>query len=188
MPFGGLVSIRRSKLLLLILVLAVAGCGSESTGHKSADAVVGTANSFAGRHAPVSTVNALWDDHGAGGLRLLRLSIVCKGKTRDCLLVAPDGAGYAGLEDLVDDTKLIKPGDSLSAAGGLPSKVDTAHMETYTKSDSLTAVWTVVAGVVAAVAVAFGAIMAFRRTRQRRENARLLDEWNLPPDGEGPAR
>lgn len=86
-------------LLAAVVVLSVAACGTESasTGKPSADAIIATVTSFAGEDAEVSGINVLWEHASTGDREFLRLVIACQRETGDCLLVAPDGAGYSNM-------------------------------------------------------------------------------------------
>ncbi|MCR6484357.1 hypothetical protein M8542_16155 [Amycolatopsis sp. OK19-0408] len=179
----------RIRLLFLGLVaVALAGCGqdSASTGTVSADAVIRSVTAFAGEGADVSHVNALWKQAESGDVSLLNLIIACKPGTRDCLLVAPDGAGYPSFAEFVDDTKLLKPGDTVSVLAGLPDKPDNSRTEELTKSDPDIAWWTVLgvvaAGLVVAGLLVFVPLWLVRRIRGRRDADRLLSDWDLPPE------
>jgi hypothetical protein len=180
---------RRSTVLALpLLAVVLAGCGRESasTGHPSGHAIINTVEGFAGKDAEVSHINVLRKAAATGDVSTVDLIIACKPGTRDCLLVAPDGAGYPNLADFVNDTKLLQPGDTITGAGGLPAEPDTAQTETVTKTDSVDPAWTVAgvaaAGVVVAAIVVFAALWLARRARGRRDADRLLTDWDLPPE------
>ncbi|MEU8638459.1 hypothetical protein AB0C38_40285 [Amycolatopsis sp. NPDC048633] len=178
----------RPAVVLALLAVVLVGCTQEpaSTGRVSAAAIISTVEGFAGKDAAVSHINVLRKEAKNGEVSFVDLAIACKPGTRDCLLVAPDGAGYPNLADFVDDTKLLEPGDTISGAGGIPTHPDTAQSETITKNDPADAAWTVVglsaAGLVVAALVVFVALWLVRRARGRRDADRLLTEWDLPPE------
>ncbi|WIY05231.1 hypothetical protein QRX60_15795 [Amycolatopsis mongoliensis] len=178
----------RPAVVLAFLAVVLAGCGPESasTGRPSADAIIGTVEGFAGKDADVSHINVLRKQAKNGDVSVVDLVIACKPGTRDCLLVAPDGAGYPSLADFVDDTKLLEPGDTISGAAGIPAHPVARQSETVVKSDPDVSAWTavgvVVAGLVVAALVVIAVVWLIRRPRRRREGNRLLTEWDLPPE------
>ncbi|WP_410655750.1 hypothetical protein [Amycolatopsis sp. lyj-112] len=178
----------RALLLCGLLAVAVAGCSKESasTGRSSGDAVIDTVTGFAGEDADVSWINVLWEQAKSGDREFLRLVIACKPGTRECLLVAPDGAGYANLEDFVEDTKLLKPGDTISGAGGIPNSPDTSKTETQTKHDDNdnAGFWagTIACILLAAALIAVSVWWWVRKSRNRSDDVRLLEAWDVPPD------
>ena len=179
-------------LLLCGLLAVVAGCGKESasTGRPSGDAVIKTVTGFAGEDADVHWINVLWKQAKRDDVQVLRLVIACKPGTHDCLLVAPDGAGYANLGDFVEDTKLLEPGDTISSAGGLPNNPDNSKTETQIKDDdsyqepTIAGFW---AGTIVCILLAVGLIAVVvlwlvRKSRNRRDAIRLREAWDVPPD------
>ncbi|WP_206785310.1 hypothetical protein [Amycolatopsis sp. MtRt-6] len=106
--------------------------------------MIKSVETFAGQDPQLSTVNLLAHREWHNDVDFVPMVIACKRGTRDCLLVAPDGAGYHSLEEFVDDTTLLKPGDRVSGPSGLPDAPDNARVEELTKSDPTAAPWIVV--------------------------------------------
>lgn len=107
----------RQRMTWLFAVVAcaamVAGCGSASTGHVSADAVFKTAHDFAGPHAKVGTDGLLVMDPGSKKVNVMWIFYTCKPEG-GCEWIAPDGVAYPNLRAFVDDTEFLKPGATVS--------------------------------------------------------------------------
>jgi hypothetical protein len=158
---------RRVWLLVAVVCLAaVAGCGSESTGVASADAVRAELNRFGGPEVKTYVGRAyILDAQGRAG-REVPLVIACK-PGGGCEIIAPDGVAYPDLQHFVDDSKFVEDGDEVLANPNLltPEADPDPHLESYTRSAP---VWPWYAGGGALTLVlVLGALWLVRRRRSR---------------------
>jgi hypothetical protein len=162
-------------VVLPVFVVAIAGCGSDSTGENSPRAVVNTVQSFApGPDAKIYRSQMIVQGAEGGDLLTLPMVVACKPEG-DCLLVAPDGAGYPDVATFVDDTKLLEPGDRALGNANITDPGAPVRSETFTKSADLTWLWYVGGGVLVLLAAAVWLVIRMRRRRE--DNERLLRDW-----------
>ena len=156
---------RRGWLFGMALCLAaVAGCGSQSTGVASPDAVRAEANRFGGPAAKLYTARAYIVNAQGHAEDEVPLVVACR-PGGDCEIIAPDGVPYPDLQHLVDDSKFIDDGDRLLANANLltPEDDPEPHLTGYSRSAP---VWPWFAGGGAlALVLLLGVVRLVRRRR-----------------------
>src|SRR4051794_28949069 len=106
---------RRGWLFVVALcAAAVAGCGSQSTGVVSSDAVRAEVNRFGGPAAKLYAGRAYIMNAQGRADGEVPLVIACKAGG-GCEIIAPDGVAYPDLQHFVDDSKFIDDGDEVLA-------------------------------------------------------------------------
>lgn len=131
-----------------------------------ADAVMKTTHSFAGPN-PKFGERAVLVKGTDGVNHFMPMLIACKPEG-GCVAIALDGASYTDLQDFVDDSKLIKPGDEVFGTADLTSPGSPQNRaETFTKHVTPPWVWYVGGGVLLVLSVV-GAVWLEARTRHRR--------------------
>lgn len=114
----------------------VAGCGSESTGRTSPDAVDERVQTFAGPNAKVDLSRVLIGNPDTDdGLRTMTMVVACKPEG-DCEVIAPDGAGYPDLQAFVDDSKFLKSDDQVGGNANITSPGKPARFVTFRPADT----------------------------------------------------
>lgn len=143
----------------------ITGCGSASTGQVSPDAVMKMAHNFAGPNPKFLERDFLVK--GADGrYRVMPMFIACKPEG-GCEAIALDGASYTDMQDFVDDSKLIKPGDEVFGTADLTSPGSPkSRTETFTKHVTPPWVWYVSGGALVVLLIA-GAVWLEAWTRRR---------------------
>ncbi|QWF84541.1 hypothetical protein [Amycolatopsis sp. CA-230715] len=167
----------RVRWLVLVAVCAasLAGCGSDSTGRVSADAVKKAVTGFGGPDAKAYQSRVLVKDVESGEMRWLPMVVACE-PGGGCEVVAPDGAGYPDLEEFTEDSKLLKPGDEVLGAANITSPGESVRTATYVKGSGLAWVWYTGGG--AALVLLGGAVsLVVRARRRRKEGEALLRAW-----------
>ncbi|MEQ4726200.1 hypothetical protein [Nonomuraea sp. B19D2] len=119
-------------LVAVVCAVAIAGCGTASTGQTSPDAVIKTVEDFAGPDAKVYSRRVLVENADDGQSRWMPMVVACKPEG-GCQVVAPDGVGYADFQSFINDTKLIKPGDKVLGAANITSPGEPLQPKTFTK-------------------------------------------------------
>jgi hypothetical protein len=164
---------RRGWLFVAVVCAAtVAGCGSESTGETSPDAVIKTVRTFAGPNAKVYQSRVLVNPD-TGGLRWMPMVVACKPED-DCEVIAPDGAGYPDLQAFVDDSKLLKSGDEVGGDANITSPGEPTRFVTFRRAD--TPPWGWYAGGSALLALLIVVLLVSRMRRRRQADASLAGQ------------
>ena len=156
---------RAAWVVLALACLAMAaGCGSESTGRPSADAVAHTAHEFGGPDVKLYSAKMIIKS-ADGQWRDIVVITACR-PDGGCRIIAPDGVGYPDVQELVDDNKAFKPGDVVLANTNLasPETPGPGSLEEFTKSSGPPWRWIAVGGA-SAVVVLLGLAWLVRRRR-----------------------
>ncbi len=162
---------RMAWVTLSIAWLAmVAGCGSESTGRTSPEAVERTAREFGGPDVKLYASQVMIRSAADGQWRHIVVVTACR-PDGDCTIIAPDGVSYAVVRSFVDDNKAIEPGDVVLANPDLasPDTPAPARLEEFTKSSGPPWVW-MAGGGASAVVVLLTLVWLVRRRRRRIDN------------------
>jgi hypothetical protein len=171
----------------LILTVAwtatVVGCGSESTGRTSVDAVSETAHEFGGPNVKLYASDTLVRSVD-GEWRHVTVITACKPEG-GCTIIAPDGVSYPDVQHFVDDNKVIKPGEKVVANANLGTPDKPLKIKEFTKSTGRP--WVRYAGAAAlAVVVLLVGVGLIPMRRRRREEQDLLRAWEEPVPGDPP--
>jgi hypothetical protein len=164
------------SVVLVLCLLALAGCGSTSTGDESPKAVSATATDFAGADGKLYKATAMVNPADGGKVRALNLVVACK-PDGTCEIVAPDGAAYPGLQAMVDDTRLLKAGDEVLGAANITSPGQPVDLKTFTRTGPPW-LWIGV-GVGLAIVLVAGLLVLLAR-RRRRQGEKLRRQWESP--------
>jgi hypothetical protein len=131
------------------------------------DAATNKAQGFAGPNPKILEQNIMIKS-ADGTYHFMPMFIACR-PDGDCKAFALDGEGYSDLQEFVDDSKLIEPGDQVIGPTDLTSPGSPQrHLETFTKRVIPPRVWYAGGG---ALLVLLVVVALWRQARTRRRRA-----------------